>query len=370
MLHGGRSDQNAQAPLMARTHGFLDFIGAARPSIADPFLPRKVEEGRIDDIRECIGCNICISGDNTITPMRCTQNPTMGEEWRKGWHPERMPPRKTAQKILVVGGGPAGLECAMSLARRQYEVTLAEASGELGGRVTRESRLPGLAEWARVRDYRVSQLRRANNVEIFLQNALTAEEILGLELPHVVVATGARWRRDGAGWRIVAVAPYLGETLRGSEMALGADMMRDLRRAAVATRSAFRGGAASPLFDARPPIRAVIDRVAAAHRSFFVTLGGMPPVADRLVVAEQLLIRASVPSPVLAGYLASMPSEARAMLAPQRRFVDASGESIAWTSPGAPDSLLILQYPNDPAAIAPRTILAVDLIVREEGAEP
>ena len=59
-----------------------------------------------------------------------------------------------------------------------------------------------------------------------------------------------------------------------------------------------------------------------------------------------------------------------AMLAPQRRFVDASGESIAWTSPGAPDSLLILQYPNDPAAIAPRTILAVDLIVREEGAEP
>ena len=58
--------------------GVLDMIGAARPSIADPFLPRKIEEGRIDDIRECIGCNICVTGDNTITPIRCTQNPTDG----------------------------------------------------------------------------------------------------------------------------------------------------------------------------------------------------------------------------------------------------------------------------------------------------
>ena len=54
------------------------------PSIADPFLPNKIAEGRIEDIRECIGCNICVSGDLTHTPIRCTQNPTMGEEWRKG----------------------------------------------------------------------------------------------------------------------------------------------------------------------------------------------------------------------------------------------------------------------------------------------
>jgi len=67
--------------------GILDLIGAARPSIADPFLPRKIDEGRLEDIRECIGCNICITGDMTMSPSRCTQNPTMGEEWRKGWHP-------------------------------------------------------------------------------------------------------------------------------------------------------------------------------------------------------------------------------------------------------------------------------------------
>ncbi|GIT27939.1 MAG: hypothetical protein CM1200mP41_39830 [Gammaproteobacteria bacterium] len=79
-------------------------IGAARPSIADPFLPRKIEEGRLDDIRECIGCNICVTGDWTHTPIQCTQNPTMGEEWRRGWHPENMN-RKGLSQIGFGGGG-------------------------------------------------------------------------------------------------------------------------------------------------------------------------------------------------------------------------------------------------------------------------
>ncbi len=123
--------------------GVLDMIGAARPSIADPFLPVKIEEGRFEDIRECIGCNICVTGDALATPIRCTQNPSMGEEWRRGWHPERIRPKATDAKVLVVGAGPAGLEAAMSLGRRGYEVVLAEATGELGGRVVREARLPG-----------------------------------------------------------------------------------------------------------------------------------------------------------------------------------------------------------------------------------
>ena len=67
--------------------GVVDFIGAARPSIADPFLPKKIEQGRPEDIRECIGCNICYTGDGLGTPIRCTQNPTMGEEWRRGLAP-------------------------------------------------------------------------------------------------------------------------------------------------------------------------------------------------------------------------------------------------------------------------------------------
>ena len=115
--------------------GVLDLIGAARPSIADPFLPRKIEEGRLEDIRECIGCNVCVTGDWTMTPIRCTQNPSMGEEWRRGWHPERIRPQGSDARVLVVGGGPAGLEAAMALGKRGYEVVLAEATRELGGRV-------------------------------------------------------------------------------------------------------------------------------------------------------------------------------------------------------------------------------------------
>ncbi|MCC6471713.1 MAG: NAD(P)-binding protein [Alphaproteobacteria bacterium] len=177
----------------------LDFIGAARPSIADPFLPKKIEEGRPEDIRECIGCNICVSGNNLAHPMRCTQNPTMSEEWRRDWHPERLPARTRDEKILVVGAGPAGLEAARALGQRGYRVSLAEAGRNLGGRVGREARLPGLATWGRVQDWRVGQLGKLPNVEIYRESRLTADDVLAAECTVVAIATGARWRADGVG---------------------------------------------------------------------------------------------------------------------------------------------------------------------------
>jgi dimethylamine/trimethylamine dehydrogenase len=179
--------------------GILDMIGAARPSIADPFLPKKIEEGRIDEIRECIGCNICVAGQHSYTPMRCTQNPTIGEEWRRGWHPERIAPKGSNDTVLVVGAGPAGLEAARALGQRGYEVHLAEAGTELGGRVTQESSLPGLAAWARVRDWRVGRIREMANVEVYLGSKLTAEDIREFGFKRVLLATGARWRTDGVG---------------------------------------------------------------------------------------------------------------------------------------------------------------------------
>ncbi len=177
--------------------GVLDLIGAARPSIADPFLPRKIDEGRSDEIRECIGCNICVTGDMTASPIRCTQNPTMGEEWRRGWHPERIAARGSDSRVLVVGAGPAGLEAARALGQRGYTVTLAEAATEPGGRVTRESRLPGLAAWARVRDHRIHMLNDLANVEIYYDSRLDAGQVLEFGFDHVALATGATWRRDG-----------------------------------------------------------------------------------------------------------------------------------------------------------------------------
>ena len=194
--------------------GILDMIGAARPSIADPFLPAKIEAGRLDDIRECIGCNICVSGDLTMSPIRCTQNPAMGEEWRRGWHPERIRPRESDASVLVVGAGPAGLEAARALGQRGYRVVLAEATRELGGRANGEASLPGLAAWRRVVDYRLGQLRHYRNVETYRESEITAADALGHGFSDILVATGARWRSDGVGrWHTSAIPVSAGVTV-------------------------------------------------------------------------------------------------------------------------------------------------------------
>ena len=179
--------------------GRLDMIGAARPSIADPFLPKKIEEGRVEDIRECIGCNICVSGDNHFVPIRCTQNPTMGEEWRRGWHPERIAPKSNDDSVLIVGAGPAGLEAARALGQRGYRVTLADKATEAGGRLVYERRLPGLKEWGRVVDYRTYQISQMVNVNLYLESQMTEEALEDFGADHIAIATGSKWKKDGIG---------------------------------------------------------------------------------------------------------------------------------------------------------------------------
>jgi|TARA_B110000438_G_scaffold15763_1_gene14864 dimethylamine/trimethylamine dehydrogenase len=179
--------------------GALDLIGAARPSIADPYLPNKIKAGNTDQIKECIGCNICVSSDNFSVPIRCTQNPTMGEEWRRGWDPESIKPKKTDQKVLVVGSGPSGLECTLQLARRGYHVTLAEADNKLGGRVIFEAGLKGLSAWKRVADNRLYEIQQKNNIEIYKESELTFSHINELGINNIFLATGSSWRKDGVG---------------------------------------------------------------------------------------------------------------------------------------------------------------------------
>jgi len=179
--------------------GVMDLIGAARPSIADPFLPNKIREGRIEDIRECIGCNICVTGDTRFVPIRCTQNPAMGEEWRRGWHPEIISKKKKDEEVLIVGAGPAGLEAARALGQRGYRVILTEARREAGGRVALESALPNLIEWRRVIDWRLTQIAKMKNVALYPSSPMRVEEVLDSGTRNVIVATGAMWRRDGMG---------------------------------------------------------------------------------------------------------------------------------------------------------------------------
>jgi len=202
--------------------GILDLIGAARPSIADPFLPNKIRDRQLESIRECIGCNICVTGDQTMSIIRCTQNPSMGEEYRRDWHPERIKPKTSDARIAVLGAGPAGLEAARALGVRGYDVNLLEAGRELGGRVTLESKLPGLSAWNRVRDYRVLAIEAMPNVEVFRESPVTAEDVLEFGFEHVLVATGSTWRADGVGRFHTTPIPVEGiEVLTPSDILAG-----------------------------------------------------------------------------------------------------------------------------------------------------
>lgn len=180
--------------------GQLDIIATCRPSISDPFLPQKIDEGRLDDIRECIGCNICISRwEIGGPPLICTQNATAGEEYRRGWHPERFEPAANAENdVLVVGAGPAGMECAMVLGKRgMRRVHLVEAQDDMGGIMRWIPELPGLGEWARVVNYRKIQIDKLKNVEFIPDTKLDAQGVKEYGAEIVIVATGGYWATDG-----------------------------------------------------------------------------------------------------------------------------------------------------------------------------
>ncbi len=178
--------------------GVQDLIGAARPSIADPFLPSKIEAGRYEDIRPCIGCNACYSRANYSRHLGCTQNPTAGEEYRRSWHPERVPQGENLDRsILIVGAGPAGLECGLTLARRGFpRIEIVDAADRAGGCVDLLRRLPGLAEWGWLVDYRLRQLARLG-VPVRLETRMDADAVRAAGAELVVLATGSRWALDG-----------------------------------------------------------------------------------------------------------------------------------------------------------------------------
>jgi mycofactocin system FadH/OYE family oxidoreductase 2 len=188
---GGLKDAaQAEAVLAA---GHADLVALTRAHIADPEFVAKVRSGREDEIVHCIRCNqACIGRLFKGTPVGCTVNPVTGRERKFG----RLPPAAQGRRWLVVGGGPAGMKTAVTLAQRGHAVTLTERQERLGGQVNLILRTPGRETFAwLVRDLE-AQLAKAG-VDVRLRTPGTLELVRELAPEGVVVATGAQPSRTG-----------------------------------------------------------------------------------------------------------------------------------------------------------------------------
>ncbi len=166
--------------------GRADFIALGRALLADPYWPQKAREERVKEIIPCISCNDCI-GSRTFRNLhlRCAVNPATGREGRL----QRLLPEKR-KKVVVIGGGPAGLMAALTAKKRGHRVTLLEKSSHLGGQLNLAAKLPGREKIAWFGDYLRNEIQR-ERIKVILGTAVTPEKI-AREKPHtVIVATGA-----------------------------------------------------------------------------------------------------------------------------------------------------------------------------------
>ena len=171
--------------------GTADAVCLVRPLIADPELPNKAREGRRDEIRECISCNVgCRGGPHRGSPIACLVNPTVGFE--KEYGAGRIKPAARPRRVLVIGGGPGGLKAAETAALRSHKVTLLEASGQLGGTVLVAARaMPYRDEFANSVRFLERQVRKLG-VDVHLNEPATFENVTASRAEAIVVATGAR----------------------------------------------------------------------------------------------------------------------------------------------------------------------------------
>jgi mycofactocin system FadH/OYE family oxidoreductase 2 len=167
--------------------GQIDVVGMTRALIADPDLPKKARDGRLDDIRTCVGANEgCIDRIYQGKPVTCVQNPATGRERELA----EVHPAKTPKKVVVVGGGVAGLEAARMAAVRGHRVVLFEKTAELGGQVLLAARAPARAEYAGIVRFLAAQVRKLA-IDVRLAVEATASAVLSERPDTVVVATGS-----------------------------------------------------------------------------------------------------------------------------------------------------------------------------------
>lgn len=168
--------------------GDADLIGMSRALISDPALPRKAKAGEVDEIRTCIMCNVCWGTIHQGKPLLCIYNPSVGHEGELD--ADAPPPATVKKRIVVIGGGLAGLEASRVAALRGHTVVLLEKARALGGQANLAARLPGRAEFAEMTGYLTRQVRKLP-IEVRLETEATPELVLGLAPDAVVVATGS-----------------------------------------------------------------------------------------------------------------------------------------------------------------------------------
>jgi 2,4-dienoyl-CoA reductase-like NADH-dependent reductase (Old Yellow Enzyme family) len=182
---GRITDPALAEAILAR--GDADMIGMTRAHIADPDLVSKLRAGRIDDIRPCVGANLCITQATAGKPLRCFHNPVAARE--HSWGPVQ--PSPNPRHLVVIGGGPAGLEAARVAAERGHRVTLLEAAPSLGGQLRLWAQAPLTREFAKTIAWYETQLTRLQ-VRVQLGRRVTPMEIADIDADVLILATGAR----------------------------------------------------------------------------------------------------------------------------------------------------------------------------------
>jgi thioredoxin reductase len=185
VMHAGKIADVATARYAIEA-GILDLVGMTRALIADPYLPTKIANKTEDQIRPCVGASMCIDGIYTAGAAFCIHNPSTGRELEL---PQEIDSARAKRNVAVVGGGPAGLEAARTLAEKGHTVTLFEANDSLGGQVNIAIRSPRRRDLQGITDWRTQELKRLG-VTVKLNSYVAAPDLVDAGFDAIVVATG------------------------------------------------------------------------------------------------------------------------------------------------------------------------------------